>query len=296
MSKNLFPIYIPSKSRADTRYTVKSLESMGCDYTVIIEEEQYKDYADVIDKKKLLILDKSYQDNYDTCDDLGYTKSKGPGGARNFAWQHSIDRGYDWHWVMDDNIKSFRRWHKNQKIICKDSSFFRIMEDFTLRYKNIGMAGPNYTFFCVDPEAHTRKPFTVNTRIYSCNLIRNDLPLAQRWRGRYNEDTDLSLRVLKKGWCTVQFNILLQEKATTQTVKGGNSKEFYDVEGTFKKSQMLVQLHPDVSNMLWRYGRHHHYVNYSRFKKENKLIFCDNYIKKDGVNEYGLKIKKVSNK
>ena len=56
------------------------------------------------------------------------------------------------------------------------------MEDFVLRYKNIAMAGPQYTMFVTDRSANTYPPFTVNTRIYSCNLIRNDVPF--RWRGR----------------------------------------------------------------------------------------------------------------
>lgn len=32
-------------------------------------------------------------------------------------------------------------------------------------------------------------------RAFPCILIQNDIPF--RWRGRYNEDTDLSLRALK---------------------------------------------------------------------------------------------------
>ena len=126
---------------------------------------------------------------------------------------------------MDDNIKLFRRWHKNQRIKCYDGTPFKVMEDFVLRYKNIAMAGPNYSFFVIDKWGYKYGPFTVNTRIYSCNLIRNDVPY--RWRGRYNEDTDLSLQMLKGGWCTVQFNVFLQEKTNTQVLKGGNTDAFY---------------------------------------------------------------------
>ena len=266
MSKNKpqFPLYIPSKGRADTRLTAKALEEMGVFYTIVIEEQEYDDYAKVIDKEKILILDKKYQDEYDTCDDLGNTKSKGPGAARNFIWDHSIKKGYKWHWVMDDNIKLFRRWNHNRRIKCYDGTPFKVMEDFVLRYKNIAMAGPNYSFFVIDKWAYLYGPFTVNTRIYSCNLIRNDVPF--RWRGRYNEDTDLSLQMLKAGWCTVQFNVFLQEKTNTQVLKGGNTDAFYAKEGTIPKSKMQVQLHPDVSKLTWRYGRWHHHVNYNKFK------------------------------
>ena len=262
---------------------------MNVPYFIIVEKEQYNEYANVIDKKKILILDKKYQDDYDTCDSLGDTKSKGPGAARNFAWQHSIDNGNKWHWVMDDNIKSFKRYNKNKRIACYNGTPFKVMEDFVLRYKNIAMAGPQYTMFVTDRSANTYPPFTVNTRIYSCNLIRNDVPF--RWRGRYNEDTDLSLNMLKANWCTIQFNAFLQEKITTQAVKGGNTEAFYSGEGTLPKSKMQVALHPDVSKLKWRFGRWHHIVDYSQFKRNNRLMLNKEVKIEQGINNYGLKLK-----
>ena len=144
---NNYPIYIPSKGRSDSRLTVKTLNSMNVDYKVVIEEQEYKDYSMFINKTKILVLDKKYQDNYDTCDDLGNTKSKGPGAARNFAWEHSVSEGHKRHWVMDDNIKAFYRLNNNLKIKVYSGSIFRAMEDFCDRYSNVTMAGPNYDFF-----------------------------------------------------------------------------------------------------------------------------------------------------
>lgn len=283
-----FPLFIVSKGRYETRLTSDTLEKIGAPYRMVIEEQEYKKYSANVDKKKLLVLDKTYQQDYDTFDDLKDEKSKGPGAARNFVWDYSISEGHDWHWVMDDNIRNFYRLYKNQKISVGDPTCFRVMEDFCLRYTNIGMAGPNYHGFC---NAATRlKPFVPNTRIYSCNLIRNDTPF--RWRGRYNEDTDLSLRMLKGNWATVQFNAFLQGKVVTQSVKGGNTKEFYAHEGTMAKSQMQVKMHPDVSKLVWKFNRWHHTVDYRPFrwipliKKENSEI-------KAGVNDFGMKLKKV---
>ncbi len=145
------------------------------------------------------------------------------------------------------------------------------------------MAGPGYHQFAPRREAHA--PFTVNTRIYSCNLIRNDAPF--RWRGRYNEDTILSLDILKAGWCTVQFNAMLQDKQHTQTMTGGNTDEFYAQEGTVPKSQMLVKQHPDVARLVWKFGRPHHHVDYRPFKR-NRLIRRTDIEIPTGVNEYGM--------
>ena len=132
------------------------------------------------------------------------------------------------------------------------------------------------------------KPLVLNTRIYSCNLIRNDI--TYRWRGRYNEDTDLSLRILKDGMCTVQFNAFLQFKVTTQTVSGGNSKEFYDGEGTMPKSKMLADMHPDVARVAWRFGRWHHHVNYTPFKR-NKLKRRADLKVQEGIDNFGMELK-----
>lgn len=285
-----YPLYIVSKGRHDSRLTSKALESMNVPYFIVVEEQEYKLYTSVIDKHKILILDKQYQRDYDTFDDLGDTKSKGPGAARNFAWDHSISNGYDWHWVMDDNIRCFYRLNNNQKIRLGDGTGFRCMEDFVLRYTNIGMAGPNYEMLV--PRKSKQPPFILNTRIYSCNLIRNNVPF--RWRGRYNEDTDLSLRMLKSGYCTIQFNAFLQDKMHTQQIKGGNTAEFYSKEGTLPKSKMQVEMHPDISKLVWKFNRWHHHVDYSKFKNM-KLIRRDDIKIQQGVNEYGMKLIRLDN-
>jgi hypothetical protein len=284
-SKNpRFPIYIVSKGRFRKNPTSATLMKMNIPFYIIVEEQEYNEYCNLVGKDKVLILPEKYKTEYDT-----FWKDEdprtGPGPARNFAWNHSIDNGFAWHWVMDDNIESFERFNKNMKINCNDGTYFYACEDFILRYTNIAIAGLNYANFCHSHEA--RPPFLTNTRIYSCLLIRNDIPY--RWRGRYNEDTDLSLRVLKDGYCTVQFNALLQGKMATQKIKGGNTKEFYEGEGTMNKSKMLQDMHPDVAKVVWRFNRWHHHVDYKPFKK-NKLILKDNIMIPNRINNYDMEL------
>lgn len=262
MKRQRFPIYIPTKGRADTGLTSKALARMGVHHRLVVERQEIEAYEAAGLPGELLELDPAYQRDYDTCDDLGDTKSKGPGPARNFIWEHAIAEGHEWHWVMDDNIQTFYRFHQNGIVKCETPAFWESMEAFVLRYENIGMAGPNYEMFV--PRRTSVPPFVMNTRIYSCNLIRNDLRF--RWRGRYNEDTILSLDLLKAGWCTVQFNAFLQKKIRTQMIGGGNTDEFYDKEGTLPKSRMQVAVHPDVSTLVWKFGRWHHHVDYRPFR------------------------------
>jgi hypothetical protein len=222
----------------------------------------------------------------------------GPGRARNWCWDHSITIGAEKHWVLDDNIADFYRLHKNKRVRVESGAIFRAAEDFVNRYENVPIAGFQYRFFIAPNSKYP--PYVKNTRIYSTLLIDNTC--KHRWRGRYNEDTDICLQVLKDGDCTIQFNSFLQGKAATQTVKGGNTEEFYhkegveegkwienvNSEGTRNKSQMLVDLHPDVATMVWRYKRWHHYVDYSSFKK-NELRLKPDVKMPEGNNNYGMR-------
>lgn len=302
MSSPQFPLYIPSKGRSEYMITSKVLSELGVKHYIIVEAKDVEPYNEAVKKFGLLAtileLDMDYKNTYELCDDFGLSKSTGPGPARNFAWDHSIKNSFAWHWVMDDNIRSFRRLNMNEKVKVSNGGIFRAMEDFVLRYKNVGMAGPNYFMFA---SARTKmKPFTLNTRIYSCNLIRNDIPF--RWRGRYNEDTILSIDMMKKGWCTVQFNAFLQEKMPTQALKGGNTAEFYHAEGkvekgrkytetgTLAKSIMQEKVHPDISKVVWKFNRWHHHVDYSVFKKLT-LIKKPEVKLQNSVNNYGMELK-----
>ncbi len=278
------PIYIVSKGRWHNGLTAKALTRMGVPFKVIVEAHELENYAEVLGRENLLVLPQKYLDNYDTCDDE-HGKSKGPGAARNFAWDHSVAEGHTSHWVMDDNLDDFHRLNRNQKVSVRTGATLRAAEDFVDRYENVAISGLNYYSFCKSTDSVP--PFVLNTRIYSCLLIRNDIPY--RWRGRYNEDTDICLRVLKDGYCTVQFNAFLCGKVTTQRMSGGNTKEFYSGEGTKPKSQMLADLHPDVASVVWRFNRWHHHVDYKPFK-DNKLIRKNSKVC-HGVNEYGMVLK-----
>jgi len=288
------PVYIISKGRHETMITSRSLARMKVPHYIAIEPQDEVNYEKALDNFKIrdyvTLLIAPFSNHGD-----------GPGRARNWCWDHSISIGADSHWVLDDNIGDFYRLHKNVRIRVESGAIFRAAEDFVDRFENVPISGFQYRFFIAPDQKYP--PYVKNTRIYSCLLIRNDC--KHRWRGRYNEDTDICLRVLKDGDCTIQFNAFLIGKAATQTVKGGNTAEFYHKEGvedkqerkdgeynpdgTINKSQMLVDMHPDVARVVWRYGRWHHYVDYSQFKK-NELQYKKKIVVPEGTNNYGMRL------
>ena len=299
-----YPVYIISKGRHESMFTSRSLARMKVSHYIAIEPQDEELYTAALDKFNIR--------DYVTLIVAPFSNhGDGPGRARNWCWDHSISIGATSHWVMDDNIQDFYRLNRNVRVRVESGICFKIMEDFVDRYDNVMISGPQYRFFCAPNQRYPA--YVANTRIYSCLLIKNDC--KHRWRGRYNEDTDICLRVLKDGDCTVQFNAFLQGKAATQTVKGGNTEEFYhkelgldesgeavrsenvlevkdryNVAGTIAKSQMLVDMHPDVATMVWRYGRWHHHVDYSPFKKNELRYKKDYVVPTDNTNNYGLKL------
>jgi hypothetical protein len=256
-SETKYPIYILSKGRSKQRMTMRALDRMGVtSYRIAIEPQEYDDYARTCGEDKLLVLPFS-------------NHGKGSGPARNWCWEHSIAEGHKRHWLMDDNIYEFWRLHKNRRYrVRRGSGIFRASEDFVDRYENIALAGLQYKFFCVDDYPYP--PYILNTRIMSCFLIQNDTPI--RWRGRYNEDVDISIRALQEGYCTMLFYAFLQGKARTGTVKGGNTTEVYnnyEEDASLRKSQMLMEMHPGIVTLVERYGRVHHHVDLDKIKTKD---------------------------
>ena len=272
-----YPVYIISKGRWESRLTATELEYLQIPYHIVIEPQEHKEYAAVIDPAKILKLPFS---------NLG----KGSIPARNWVWEHSIKTGAQRHWILDDNIGHFYRLCNNLKIRVKDGTIFRAAEEFVDRYENIAISGFNYHMFT--PRKDVIPPYYMNTRIYSCILIQNDIPY--RWRGKYNEDTDLSLRVLKDGWCTFLFNAFLAQKKPTLSMKGGNMEELYKDDGRLKMAQSLQEQHGDVTTVSRKWGRWQHQVDYKPFRN-NRPKLKPNFNVQEGVDNWGMELVGVEN-
>lgn len=257
-----YPIYILSKGRSESRLTMKTLDEMNVNYKVVIEPQEYDLYNKYIDKTKLLILPNEY-----------LNKNQGGIPARNFIWEHSVKNNYGCHWVIDDNIEGFFRWNNNIKLPLKTGICFKMIEDYYDLHTNIGQCGIQYSSFY--PEISMSRPLYIkNTRIYSCILINNNVDITERWRGKYNEDTDLSLRILKKGYSTLLFQNFLCGKKTTLSVKGGNC-DIYSGDGLQQKLDSLIKQHPEEVKGTFKFKKVHHQVDYTKFK-DNKIILKKN--------------------
>lgn len=278
-----YPIYLPTKGRWETRFTIRALEAIGVPFRAVVEEHEFEKYAAVMDRTKILVQP---------------SHNKGLVVTRNWIWDHALASGAKRFWTMDDNIQNFWRLNRNLKVPVADGTMLRVIEEFVERYENIPIAGMNYFMFA------SRKtklaPYTPNTRVYSNMLIETDArdPRGKAYRneGFYNDDTDLCLRVLKDGFCTILFNAFLIFKMTTMTVKGGMTPHYLanqggengkEADGRYKMAKELQEKHPDVTKITRKWGRWQHQVDYSAFKR-NRLIPRAGVVVPGGVDDYGM--------
>lgn len=253
MEKSKFPIYIISKGRSYNPLTANLFESAGLDYLIAVETEDAPDYEKALGKHRLLVLPFS---------NLGLGSYPG----RNYCWEHSKQRGYSHHWIFDDNIKGWYKWENMKRVrITEIHKAISFVEKYCIR-ESIDIGGlERLTFSPVVP----KKPFKLNAHVYSTLLIKNSIPY--RWRLKYNEDIDLCLQVLHNGGKTANCIYYLAEKVPTSAkMKGGNQATLYgdnDPRKKLLKAKMLEAVWPQYAKTVIRFGRHHHMVDWSSFKK-----------------------------
>ena len=210
-----YPVFIPTKGRWESRLTIRALEKIGVPYTAFIEAQEYDQYAAVVNPANLHVMPH---------------RNQGLVVTRNYIWDYAqYELKTPRFWTMDDNINCFMRLNNNLKVPVTSGTILRVIEDFVERYENVPIAGMNYKMFA--SRKTKMNPITLNTRVYSNMLIQTDAtdPRGKPYRneGFYNDDTDLCLRVLKDGLCTILFNAFLIEKSVTMTVKGGMTPVSY---------------------------------------------------------------------
>lgn len=247
-----YPIYIISKGRWEKPLTAKFLLKAGIPFTIAVEPQEYENYCKTIPKEFVAKLPFS-------------NLEVGSYPARNWCWEDSIQRGFNRHFLFDDNIRGFYRLTDGLRRRCEPGIALQTLEVFSDRYKNIGISGFNYLYFATK---ETTKPFSINSHVYSGMLITNSIPY--RWRLKYNEDVDLCLQVLdSKKWCTVLMHAFLIDKIpTTSKMKGGNQTDLYknnDPRKKILKSRSLERIWPQYVKVVLRFGRPHHHVSWGKY-------------------------------
>jgi hypothetical protein len=255
-SRPKYPIYIISKGRYDVTLTANNFDRENIFYQIAVEPQEYDQYCKKLGKDKVLKLPFS---------NLGL----GSYPARNFCWEDAKSKGYKYHWLFDDNIQYWVKWHNGKRKKWNDILSALLFVEKQAEKDNIDITGfeePNFSVRI------PKKPFKYNCHVYSALLIKNELPV--RWRLKYNEDVDLCLQVLHNGGSTSSCIYYLADKVSTAAkMKGGNQDELYkgnDPRKKLLKAKMLETVWPQYCKTVIRFNRYHHLVDWKVFSKKNK--------------------------
>lgn len=254
---NRYPIFIPSKGRHEPTQakTVRTLLADGVPFHLVVEPPEADAYAELLSGLGVIprahILQLPFHD-------LG----QGSIPARNWIRERAERAGFPRHWQLDDNIEHFARVLGTRRIRCDAGAALAVCEDFTDRYENVAVSGLAY-YHDVRPMQRPEVPFRLNCHVYSTLLVASGAGLE--FRGRYNEDTDLCLQALAKGYCTVQVVAFMMRKAETMTMKGGNTDQLYDGDGRLAMARELERRWPGVVKVTRRWGRPQHVVDWTKF-------------------------------
>ena len=221
-----YPVFIPSKGREKSCYTANILAQEGVPFTIVVEPQDAAKYtAHHGPNANIAMMPEN---------------NKGIAYARNWCKQLAIRDGHQKYWCIDDNIKAFRRRAdgQNRRVVAKIA--LGEIEHFVDSYQNIGIASLTHSVF-----AWTRKEdIGLNQQPYSCMLLRSDIDIW--YRENIIEDTDYAMQLLNHPgmWCTVIFYKLLMDKATSATMKGGNTEISHSGMGREQRSRMLMEMWP----------------------------------------------------
>jgi len=299
-----YPIYVISLSRYDYErsLTINWLEKGKVKYYLVVEPFEKEKYAERLREIKkengnvygeLLVGERDY-----------HKEGKGSVPVRNFVYHHSkyIIKSSK-HWILDDNIKEYERRNYTIKKTIYGGVTFRVIEDYVDRYVNVRIAGHDYSSF--NPPTKNCLPVSY-TKVFSSILISNEFEEDEIWKGKYNEDLDLSIREWIENRPVMLFRNITCNKIKTGKIKGGNQVDIYKNESdnkeddwSYKKAMEIIQRYKDKYDGLYvslkedYIGRkYHHSVKYERFripilKEEYK------YMKnKVSVNNYNIKLVK----
>ena len=115
MTNPRHPVYIISKTRHESMITSRSLNRMKVPHYIAIEPQDVDNYTKALDKFDL---------EYATLLELPFSNhGDGPGRARNWCWDHSMNIGAEYQWVLDDNISDFYRLHNQVRIRVESGVF-----------------------------------------------------------------------------------------------------------------------------------------------------------------------------
>lgn len=252
--KPKYPIFIPSKGRADIASSALAISgpstvTPAIPFTLVIEPQDEKSYRMNHPLANILILPKSNQ---------GVTY------ARQFILDYARSNGFQKYWQIDDNIKEWRV--KVDGVLHQVSPLYvmAMIEQAVEEDTKIAIAGPDYQQLA----GLNNKDYSVNTSVYCCVLTRSDTGINYRPETEMKEDVDFCLQHLSKGFKTTLFHkFTIKKPAVGGSHKGGLTDKYKSGLDALA-SEKLCKLWPGIATLTKKGNRVDAKINWRLASKE----------------------------
>lgn len=126
-------------------------------------------------------------------------------------------------WLLDDNIKCYKRLYRGVKNQIESPEIFTSIENYIAQFDNVGIVSHNFNPFVV--EGGCRSIMCKNGKCYSSMLVPTNPEI--RFNHKHQEDNFISIEYICKGYTNLCFNHICYDKNTSGIDGGGNTKFIY---------------------------------------------------------------------
>jgi hypothetical protein len=197
----IWPIFIPSKSRAETQRTGRLLAESGLAFEFVVEPQEAEHYAS---KGRVMRLEEN---------DRGLVYS------RNSILTHCREAGIKWFWMLDDDISGFYRSNgkKNSRATAKAALIEAQM--ILSGIPNLGQAALEYQQYAWS----SKSPIKLNgyCDVAVCINTQRTMDLSFREAVTLKLDRDFTLQVLASGRMTARASQISFSAPQNGSNKGG---------------------------------------------------------------------------
>lgn len=230
------PIFIPSLGRATIANTPRLLTEDGVPFKMVVEPQEADEYKKQFGSDSVLVLPEG---------------GKGIAYSRRWIKSYSKENGHAYHWQIDDDVRAFMEKTSGKREKCSSNVVLGNIEAWVKKHSNVAIAAPLQTTWAwngTDPGKEQR----LNRPPVSCVLVSNEP--KETWRDGIWEDTDYALQVLKAGWCTANFTLLLVDLPPMMKQPGGHTP-LYKADGErMKAAKAMVDRWPGAFQIGDRFG------------------------------------------
>jgi len=297
-----YPIAILSFGRYnDNGRTHKLINKLNISHYLFVESFEYELYKNWYDEKlcKLIQAPEDF-----------HLKHMGSSLMRNYILDYFKEDDYERVWLLDDNIKCYKRLHRGVKNTIETREIFTSIEKYVCRYDNVGIVSHNFNPFVV--EGGCRNIICKNGKGYSSMLVPVNKGIY--FNHKHQEDNFISIEYICKGYTNLCFNHICYDKNTSGVDDGGNTKFIYkksedDIgrkerfEYSFETTKKLIdegliilKENKTLNNFIFHKPLKHEYwhceFNYSMLKNYdlNDIIKKTDFDKNEYTYDYYLEI------